>query len=180
MQFYNGLTVLYADGSLGGWYDKQLLVPFGEYIPLRKVLDALPLPMPIKVMSQSRLDFTAGTASPLLTTPVGVALGLICYEGIFPYHVAKHAYGARYLLNITNDNWFTGTTALGQHATLERLRAVENGLPLVRVANTGQTMVVDGYGRVVRQLPINMAAFMDVPLPPALHPTILARLLHIL
>ncbi|MFZ2586632.1 MAG: apolipoprotein N-acyltransferase [Alphaproteobacteria bacterium] len=176
MTFYNGLTVVHPDATLGGWYDKQLLVPFGEYIPLREVLDALPLPMAVRVMSQSRLDFTAGVASPLLPTPVGYALGLICYEGIFPYHVARYAYGARYLLNITNDNWFTGTTALAQHATLERLRAVETGLPLVRVANTGRTLMVDGYGRVVKQLPISTPAALDVALPPALEPTPFVRL----
>ena len=180
MQFFNGLTVLYPDATLGDWYDKQLLVPFGEYIPLRSVLDALPLPAPIRVLSQSRLDFTHGTVSPLLTTPVGHALGLICYEGIFPYHVLRHARGADYLLNITNDNWFTGTTALAQHATLERLRAVETGLPLVRVANTGLTMLVDGYGRIRHQLPPNQAGYLDVPLPPSQVPTFLARWMHAL
>ncbi|MCP5405156.1 MAG: apolipoprotein N-acyltransferase [Pseudomonadaceae bacterium] len=170
-RYYNSMVSMNAAGHFDGWYDKKLLVPFGEYIPFRKLIDALPLPAPVRVMSQSRLDYAFGTYDPHLPTAVGTGLALICYEGIFPYHVAKHAAGADYLINVTNDNWFTGTTALAQHATLERLRAVETGLPLVRVANTGITMVVDGYGRITASLPINTATLADVPLPPKLEST---------
>lgn len=180
-RYYNSMAVLTEGGELAGWYDKQLLVPFGEYIPFRPLLDALPLPAPVRVMSQSRLDYAFGTLSPLLPTRAGVGLALICYEGIFPYHVARHAAGADYLVNVTNDNWFTGTTALAQHATLERLRAVETGLPLVRAANTGISTVVDPYGRILASLPINTATFMDVELPARLaKPTLFRRLVHML
>jgi apolipoprotein N-acyltransferase len=90
--------------------------------------------------------------------------------------VAQWAESARYLVNITNDNWFTGTIALYQHAALARLRAIETGKPLVRAANTGISLVVDGYGRTVAQLPIDQSGVMDVPLPPAAPETPFVRL----
>lgn len=175
--FYNSIAVLTPRGLIAGLYDKQLLVPFGEFIPLRSILNLLPLPVPLRTLSQSRLDMDPGTRSPLLPTYAGKAEGLICYEGIFPLHVMQHAAEARYLVNITNDNWFTGTIALYQHAALARLRAVETGRPLVRVANTGLTQVVDSYGRIVAQLPVNTASRVDVPLPPQAPPTILMRIM---
>lgn len=174
-RYYNSLTVMQPSGRLVDTYDKRLLVPYGEYIPFRGLLDLLPLPAPVRVLSQSRLDYSAGVRDPHLPTPAGVAVGLICYEGIFPLQVLRAAAGARYLINITNDNWFTGTIALYQHAALARLRAVETGLPLVRVANTGLTVVFDGYGREVLRLPINVAARADVALPEA-HTTPLRRM----
>jgi apolipoprotein N-acyltransferase len=175
-RFFNSLAMLLPNGRLTGMYDKRLLVPFGEYIPFRPLLERLPLPGPLRTLSQSRLDYTPGRADPLLLTPAGAAVGLICYEGIFPLPVLHAARGARYLVNITNDNWFTGTIALYQHAALARLRTVESGLPLVRVANTGLTVVYDAYGREVARLPINTATHADIPLPPAAPPTVLEKL----
>lgn len=176
-KYYNSLAVLGGDGAVREAYDKRLLVPFGEYIPLRSWLEKLPLPGPVRTLSQSRLDYSAGTRPPLFATPAGPAVGLICYEGIFPLPVLHAAREARYLINVTNDNWFTGTIALYQHAALARLRAVESGVPLVRVANTGLTVVYDAYGRVVLRLPINMAMAQDVALPPVAPRTPLMRLL---
>jgi apolipoprotein N-acyltransferase len=175
--YYNTLAVMDTKGILRGWYDKRLLVPFGEYIPGRSWLERLPLPVAIRTISQSRIDFTHGTRSPVLPTPAGLAVGLICYEGIFPLQVAEAAQEARYLINVTNDGWFTGTIALYQHAALTRLRAVETGLPMVRVANTGITIVYDGYGRVLAKLPINTPAYADVALPQPLNETPLVRLI---
>ena len=163
-RYYNSITVLDEVGTMRDTYDKVLLVPFGEVIPLHWLADRLPI-KGIRTLSQSRLDFSYGTKSPLLNTPAGEAMGLICYEGIFPWHVARYARGAQYLINITNDNWFTGTIALYQHAALARLRAVENGLPLVRVANTGLTVVFDGYGRELARLPVDKTAAADVLVP---------------
>jgi apolipoprotein N-acyltransferase len=174
--YFNSFTVLDTHGILRAMYDKRLLVPFGEYIPGRSWLEALPLPVTLRTMSQSRIDFTHGTLSPLMTTPAGYAVGLICYEGIFPLQVAEAAAEARYLVNITNDGWFTGTIALYQHAALTRLRAVETGLPMVRVANTGITVVYDGLGRQVARLPINTAAHADVALPNPLEETPFVRM----
>lgn len=178
-QYFNGFVSVDKRGeylNLLGWYNKRLLVPFGEYIPFRNLIEMLPLPGPVRTMSQNRLDYIPGTYPPALATHHGEAVPLICYEGIFPYHVALAAHDARMLVNITNDNWFTGTTALAQHATLERLRAIETGLPLVRVANTGITFMVTPYGQITARLPINTAAVLDVPLPEMLPTTPFIRL----
>ena len=176
-RYFNTLGVMDTKGNLRGAYDKRLLVPFGEYIPGRKWLERLPLPVAIRTISQSRIDFTHGTRYPLLATPAGLAVGLICYEGIFPLQVAKAAKEARYLINVTNDGWFTGTIALYQHAALTRLRAVETGLPMVRVANTGITVVYDGYGQEMIKLPINTATYGDLELPEPLPETPFVQLL---
>lgn len=178
--YFNSLIVMDTRGILRGAYDKRLLVPFGEYIPGRAWLDRLPLPMAIRTISQSRIDFTHGTRSALLATPAGDAIGLICYEGIFPLQVAEEARNARYLVNITNDNWFTGTIAAYQHAALARLRTVETGLPMVRSANTGLTLVFDGKGRELIRLPINTATYADVALPPPLPATPFLRMVSAL
>lgn len=177
-KYFNTLGVLDTKGVLRSAYDKRLLVPFGEYIPGRAWLEALPLPVTIRTMSQSRIDFTHGTRSPVMPTPAGLAVGLICYEGIFPLQVAEAAKEARYLINVTNDGWFTGTIALYQHAALARLRAVETGLPMVRVANTGLTLVYDGYGREIVRLPINTPTYADVDLPEPLAETPFIKLIN--
>ncbi len=175
--YYNSMAVMDTRGVLRSRYDKKLLVPFGEYIPGRNLMEALPLPMTLRTFSQSRIDFTHGVRSPLLPTPAGYGLALICYEGIFPLQVGLAAREARYLINITNDSWFTGTIALYQHAALTRLRAVETGLPVVRAANTGITLVFDGLGREVTRLPINTPTHVDVALPAPLEETLFLRVL---
>ncbi len=174
--FYNSLQVI-ENGNVNGTYDKHLLVPFGEYLPARAWLNRLPLPAPLRTLSQSRLDFTHGQTTPLLATRAGPVVGLICYEGIFPLFVARHSTGARWLANVTNDAWFTGTSALYQHASLQRLRAIELGLPLVRSANTGISLVVDAYGREVARIEPNTAGGLVVPLPAALASTPWRRLI---
>ncbi len=179
-RFYNSMVAIDDVGVPVASYDKHMLVPFGEFIPLRSVLDMLPLPLALRTLSQSRLDFTHGRAFSLLPTPAGPAAGLICYEGIFPLFAARQAQGARWLVNVTNDNWFTGTTALYQHAALEVLRAVETGLPLVRSANTGLSLVVDPYGRDIGRMPVAKTAFLDVFLPNAKNHTIFMGLLRVL
>ncbi|RYG61059.1 MAG: apolipoprotein N-acyltransferase [Alphaproteobacteria bacterium] len=176
--YFNSMAVMDTRGVLRSRYDKRLLVPFGEYIPARSWLEALPMPMTLRTFSQSRIDFTHGNRSGLLPTPAGYGLALICYEGIFPLQVGLDAPEARYLINITNDGWFTGTIALYQHAALTRLRAVETGLPVVRAANTGITLVFDGLGREIGRLPINTATYMDIVLPEPLEETPFLKMLH--
>jgi apolipoprotein N-acyltransferase len=93
---------------------------------------------------------------------------LICYEIIFPGQVIDHSDRPEWILNITNDGWYGISTGPYQHFVIARLRAVENGLPLIRVANTGISGVVDPYGRVVQILPLGEAGIIDTSLPKAL------------
>ena len=138
--WYNSMAVLGTDGAVEETYDKVHLVPFGEYIPFRlKFIQAM--------AATSGFGFSAGDAVRLVETPLGRALPLICYEGIFPGHVFRAGERPDYLLQITNDAWFGEFSGPFQHLDQARFRAAEQGLPLVRAANTGVSTVIDPYGR---------------------------------
>lgn len=159
-RYYNSMTLLRYDGTLGDTYDKHLLVPFGEFVPLRQYLSFL------GEFATSTLDYTAGHHAPTLNLENGATvLPLICYEAIFPFFVRRYAPTADFMLNITNDAWFAATHAPLQHFVLARLRAIETGKPLVRLANSGVSAVVDGYGRISTLLNINESKGMRVSIP---------------
>lgn len=145
-RLYNSALLISPEGAVR-WYDKRHLVPFGEFVPLRSVLGALPQ---LRRIGQ----FSAGRRPGLLRLG-GVQLGvLICYEAIFPRMARRLAVGgARLLVNITDDAWFGRTSAPHQHLWLAAARAGETGLPLVRAANTGISAVVDPRGRPRKLLP---------------------------
>jgi apolipoprotein N-acyltransferase len=159
---YNSLEVLDGAGQIVASYDKFHLVPFGEYIPLRGIL-------PIDKLTPGRGDFSAGPGPRTLALPhLPPVSPLICYEAIFPGDVADPARRPRWLLNITNDAWFGDSSGPYQHFQSARMRAVEEGLPLVRAANTGISGVVDPYGRVTARLGLDARGILDVALPEAL------------
>ncbi|WP_210526494.1 apolipoprotein N-acyltransferase [Rubellimicrobium arenae] len=173
-RFFNSLVVTDDRGNVTDLYDKVHLVPFGEYIPFRGRLDELGL----EGLAEMQGDgFTAGEPSgKLIDIPgIGSARALICYEGIFPEEIGSGS-RPRLLLLVTNDAWFGDRAGPEQHFALGRLRAIEFGLPLVRAANTGISAMIDGKGRILASLPLHEAGALDVPLPPALPPTIYARL----
>ena len=99
---------------------------------------------------------------------------LICYEAIFPEGVAGDDGRPGWLLNLTNDAWFGTSTGPYQHLHQTRLRAIEQGLPLIRAANTGISAVIDSHGRVLASLSLNAMGTIDHPLPTALPPTLYA------
>ncbi len=172
--FWNSLHALTPEGAIAATYDKHHLVPFAEYSPLRAVL-----PLPALVWGEN--DYSPGPGPQTMHLPgVPPFSPLICYEAIFPGRVVAGAATAgdrpQWLLNITNDAWFAGTAGPRQHFQAARLRAVEEGLPLVRVANAGISAVVNSYGRVVERLGPDEAGVLDAPLPPALAPPPQARL----
>ncbi len=168
---YNSVLALKPDSSLAARYDKAHLVPFGEYVPFREVLGALG----IGKLTAGRRDFTPGPGAQTLALPGLPPVGpLICYEVIFTGRVAGTPRPA-WLLNLTNDAWFGTSSGPFQHFATVRLRAVEEGLPLVRAANTGISAVIDPYGRVVERLPLNSRGIIDADLPQALAATPYAR-----
>ena len=168
---YNSLFVLNRLGELEARYDKRHLVPFGEYTPFRSVLG-------FTKITQGSSDFSSGQGTGALSIAgLPLAAALICYEVIFPGKVVPRQ-GPRpgWLLNITNDAWFGESSGPYQHFAAARLRAVEEGLPLVRVANNGISAIVDGRGRVLGRLEQNEIAVLDGPLPVSLPPTLFSRL----
>jgi apolipoprotein N-acyltransferase len=145
-RYYNSAYLVRADGSTGGVYRKMHLVPFGEYVPMKRLLFfAAPL---VEAVS----DFSAGESAVLMPIdghPISTA---ICYEIVYPDLVRRFvAAGSELLTTITNDAWFGDTSAPHQHFAQASMRAIENGRYLVRAANTGVSGVVDPYGRVVAQ-----------------------------
>jgi apolipoprotein N-acyltransferase len=170
---YNSLLVFGERGSLTTLYDKIHLVPFGEYLPLQPLLEAIGL----KQLTRLRGGFSIGVRPrPLLIVPrLPAAAPLICYEAIFPRAIVHGRDRPGLMHNVTNDGWFGNTTGPRQHLHQARVRAVEEGLPLVRAANNGISAIIDGYGRVRARLELDARGVIDSGLPVALKPPAYAR-----
>jgi apolipoprotein N-acyltransferase len=174
-RYYNSVYVIAPGAELLDAYDKTHLVPFGEYLPFQDILEALG----IQQLTQLRGGFASGTGLRTLTVPGAPPVGpLICYEAIFP-NFAIGSERPAWLLNVTNDGWFGLTAGPYQHLHQAQLRAVEEGLPLVRAANTGISAVFDPLGRVVASLPLGEFGIFDSPLPIAIDPPLLTRMRQI-
>ena len=170
---YNSIYVIDHDGAILGTYDKLHLVPFGEYLPLQGLLESIGLMQ----LTKQQGGFLAGTQRrPLAVPRLPPALPLICYEIIFPGDaVTRGSERPGWILNLTNDGWFGISTGPYQHFQQSRVRAIEEGLPLVRVANTGISAVTDPLGRIVKSLPLGVEGVFDSPLPQPLPPTFFVR-----
>lgn len=172
VQGYNSAALVEPDGTLGAIYDKHHLVPFGEYLPLGGLTKYLGLP------SFGRRDgygFMPGPGPRLIDLPVGRALPLICYEAIFPRDVNRAPERPDLLVQLTNDAWFGTLAGPQQHLAQARFRAVEQGLPMIRAANTGISGIIDPAGRMTGSLALDTAGRLDLPLPSARPPTVYAR-----
>lgn len=177
LQAYNSIYVIGDDGTFLATYDKVHLVPFGEYLPLQRWLERLGLMQLTKVPG----GFVAGSrVRPIAIPGAPFALPFICYEIIFPGAARRRDEQAHWLLNLTNDGWFGDSTGPYQHFQQARLRAIEQGLPLVRAANTGISAVVDPFGRVIRSLPLGVEGVLDAPLPQRTDATFYTRFSDIL
>lgn len=167
---YNSLVVLGAGGTVEAVYDKAHLVPFGEYMPMGWLAAKLGLH---GLAAQEGFGYSAGPGPQLLDLgPFGRAMPLICYEAIFPEEVNAVAERPDWLLQITNDAWFGKVAGPYQHLAQARFRAIEQGLPMVRAANTGVSAVIDARGQVIASLPLGQAGWIDAELPGALPPTL--------
>lgn len=168
LPIWNSLHAIDDTGTIRATYDKIHLVPFGEYLPLR---DIVPLSDTI-----GRGSFEFGEAPRSMSLPGLPPFAVaICYEAIFADEIVPRPRPA-WILNVTNDSWFGTSSGPYQHLVSARLRSVEEGLPMIRVANTGISAVIDGAGRVRRQLGMNVEGTIDERLPPALAPTLYGRL----
>ena len=169
---YNSVYVIDHDGSVLSIYDKLHLVPFGEFLPFQDLMEKLGFEQLTKVQG----GFIPGAVRRTMTIPGAPrALPLICYEAIFPADVAARDDRPGWIVNLTNDGWFGISTGPYQHLAQARLRAVEQGLPVVRAANTGISAVIDPLGRIVARLGLGVEGVLDSTLPAAMAPTIYAR-----
>ena len=162
MRFWNSLMAINHNGTILALYDKAHLVPFGEYMPIWSLFS-------MQQMARDSRDFSSG---PGLQTISIVGLPpfspLICYEVIFPGKVVERTGHPQWILNVTNDAWFGRSAGPYQHLASARWRAVEEGIPLIRVAVTGISAVVDPYGRILETIGLGIAGVRDVSLPVAL------------
>jgi apolipoprotein N-acyltransferase len=169
---YNSIYVIDHDGSLLSVYDKLHLVPFGEYLPFQDWMERLGFVQLTKVQG----GFIPGVRRRTMDIPHAPrALPLICYEAIFPGDVAVRGDRPGWIVNLTNDGWFGISAGPYQHLQQARLRAIEQGLPLVRAANTGVSAVIDPFGRFVARLGLGVEGVLDSGLPSSIAPTIYAR-----
>jgi apolipoprotein N-acyltransferase len=169
---YNSMYVIDHDGSILTLYDKVHLVPFGEYLPFEHLLERIGL----QELTRQQGGFLAGDRRRLIAIPGAPrALPVICYEIIFADHLAPSGERAGWIINLTNDGWFGISSGPYQHFEQARVTAIEQGLPLVRAANTGISAVVDPVGRIVNSLPLGTEGILDSALPRALTPPIYSR-----
>ncbi|PTX57105.1 apolipoprotein N-acyltransferase [Litoreibacter ponti] len=160
--WHNTMLLLNPDGSRGATYYKHHIVPFGEYIPFGELLAHWGIR---GLASRDGAGFAPGPGPALIELPgIGTALPLICYELIFPRNLRGLATRPDLILQITNDAWFGEVSGPYQHLAQARLRAIEQGLPLVRAANTGVSAVIDPWGRIMAQTLLGEAAYLDAKL----------------
>ncbi len=171
-QAFNSIYVIDHSGSILASYDKVHLVPFGEYLPFKPLLQALGMQTVTKQIG----GFQPGDRRRLLAIPgTALALPLICYEIIFPGDVVPPGERPGWIVNVTNDGWFGISSGPYQHFQQARVRAIEEGLPLVRAANTGISAVVDPVGRIVNSLRLGEEGALDSPLPRSIRAPLYAR-----
>jgi apolipoprotein N-acyltransferase len=170
---YNSIYVIDHDGSILSIYDKLHLVPFGEFLPFQSALEKLGFTQLTKVQG----GFIPGTRRRPIELPrTPRMLPLICYEVVFPGDIVSHDERPAWIVNVTNDGWFGNSAGPYQHLQQARLRAIEEGLPIVRAANTGISAVIDPLGRMVARLDLGTEGVLDATLPAAIGPTVYGRL----
>jgi apolipoprotein N-acyltransferase len=171
-RYHTSILAVDDAGRVAGTYDKWRLVPGGEYLPLAFLLEPLGFR---KVVSLPE-SFTAGPGPGSFDLGAAGRAGLlICYEAIFPHRLVEEGRRPQWLINVTNDGWFGNSVGPYQHMAQVRMRAVEQGLPVARAANTGISAIVDAVGRVRGPSRLGSEAVIAGPLPKALPQTPFAR-----
>lgn len=167
----NSVFAITPDARIAGRYDKAHLVPYGEYLPARPILSRIGLAR----LVPGDIDFIEGPGPQSLAIPGFGPVGMqICYEIIFSGQVVDRADRPRILFNPSNDAWF-GAWGPPQHLAQARMRAIEEGLPILRSTPTGISAVIDADGRLLGHVPQHRAGTVTLPMPPALPPTLFAR-----
>ncbi|MDC0738747.1 apolipoprotein N-acyltransferase [Cognatishimia sp. SS12] len=172
-RLFNTAALMGADGQIAAQYDKQHLVPFGEYFPFGDHLARFGI---YGLAASEGRGFSAGQGSGVMDLgPLGLARMLICYEAVFPQDVRRYDSRPAVLVQITNDAWFGAFSGPYQHLVQAQMRAIEQGLPLIRAANTGVSAMIDARGRITAALGLNTAGYLDAALPPKRAMTLYAR-----
>lgn len=167
----NSVFAIDASGTILGRYDKAHLVPYGEYLPMRTILQ----PLGLSRLVAGEIDFEPGPGPQTMTVPGFGKVGMqICYEIIFSGQTVDAANRPAILFNPSNDAWF-GAWGPPQHLAQARMRAIEEGLPILRATPTGISAIIDARGRIVAAAGMGEAKAIEAPMPEALPPTLFAR-----
>lgn len=159
LEIYTSLYALNPEGNQLFEYHKSHLVPFGEYMPLKKIL-------PLKKLTPGILDYTEGDRRLVNLDRYHLTIKpLICYESIFPNFARTSNKVANLIINVTNDTWYGNSSGPYQHLHISRMRSIENGLPMVRVANNGLSAIIDPVGRIIQFMALNEVGYIDNLIP---------------
>lgn len=168
-RYFNSMAAVSGAGQILATYDKAHLVPFGEYLPLYSLLE----PLGVSQITGGGQGYTEGSGVRTLTIPGLPAFSpLICYELIFPGEVSVPGQRPEWLMTMTDDSWFGPWTGPYQHLGIAKVRAAEEGLPVVRAANTGVSAIIDPYGRITDSLGLDRTGVLDANLPRPLGATL--------
>ena len=171
-KIFNSLILLSSDGVVKAKYDKYHLVPFGEYIPVLRFLSDHNI---LFEYNYDAFGFSSGSGAEILSSKIGLFRPLICYEAIFFQEIDNNL-RPNFLVNLTNDGWLGVWAGPEQHLQQVRMRAIEQGLPVIRSANTGISAVIDPYGNVIDSVPLGSDGYVDVNLPSRLNETLYSKL----
>lgn len=173
-QYYNSMIILTKEQELAGQYNKTHLVPFGEYVPLRNFLT-------IDKITKEIGDFDTGTGSiPINIKNFGIIAPSVCYEAIFSDQCTSINNTTDFMINITNDAWFEGTSAPFQHFQIARIRSVEHGISMIRSANYGISAIFGPCGQIICTIPLNTSSSIESKIPLKLkYPTPYSKFLDI-
>lgn len=168
VKIWNSMFVANPEGKVLATYDKHQLVPFGEFVPLRSIL-------PLEKITPGDIDFSRGDGPQTISVEgIPPFSPQICYEGIFPWLAVDSANRPQWMLNLTNDAWYGDSPGPYQHFEMVRMRAIEQGMPIVRVANSGISAIVDAYGGVQSSVSLNHKAMLQGALPSYIEKTLYA------
>lgn len=172
--YFNSLVHLDAAAQVTQTYDKHHLVPFGEYMPAEWLFRHINVG---GLAERAQGGYSSGPGPAVMDLgALGTALPLICYEVVFAHNLFGISERPGFLMNLTNDAWFGTRSGPQQHLAQARMRAIEQGLPMLRAANTGISAVIDPQGRVLDQLALNTAGYLDVALPAPAAATLYSRM----
>lgn len=158
LKVWNSAIIIDSQGEIVDYYDKTHLVPFGEYIPFANFL-------PISKLTNGSIDFSKGQGPKVITLKNGLRIGLsICYETLFPKELTSPGEKPDILINLTNEDWFGDSSGPYQHLEMTRLRAIEEGVPILRVANSGISAIINTNGEILQKISLQKAGIIDIKL----------------
>ena len=172
-KLFNSAYYLNANGEVEQIYDKKHLVPFGEFVPFNNFLKIF---VETGIENNGITGFSVGTKTNEIIIDNSIKISLfICYESIFSNEIDANTLNSDFIVHLTNDAWFGSYNGPQQHIVQIRARAIEQGLPVLRSANTGISALIDPYGKILKKIPLNIEGYLDVKIPKKIDKTFYSK-----